>query len=254
MSKAFLYFVSGKTHLIRLLVSVYSLRAIYKDGPILFFYPKDEDPYYLQLISRDLNIRAELVSFSPFKTKKNYGYVNKTVIPKLSHYEENIFLDADTLIVSDIDELWPIDDEFVITQFSNWKTSNIKKRLEKWFDIFPEIEQDSSFWKLPAINSGIYSYKRDSLLLDKWAFYVKKNPRFIADELVLQILCRDYYCRVLDDSFNFSPIYGKSLKPKIYHFHGNKHKDNPLWQSYYKQCFDNDIGNLRTILNLQLPI
>jgi hypothetical protein len=124
------YMLYGSRHALQLVVSLWSLRRVYQ-GPVAILCAHDgNDATSLRLkeaIDADPRIDATCIPF-PFVTtaKRNNGYANKTLVHRLSPFQRSVFLDADTVIVRPFDELYPTEDEIVLTQFCGWWSNGRK--------------------------------------------------------------------------------------------------------------------------------
>jgi hypothetical protein len=162
-----------------------------------------------------------------FKARNRNGILfNKTLLHEFTPYKITAYLDADTLIVKDFHRLLDAaeENEFVATQFSDWtpKTSIIEKRIKEWENI-TSIDKALEYPK--AINTGVFSFRKDSALMMNWYdMAVKGEKFFIPDEISCQIMLSSYKHLVMDTSYNTSCKFGSiGRRTKIIHYHGNKH-------------------------------
>jgi hypothetical protein len=244
------YMLTGNRHGPRLAVSVYNLRKFYT-GDIVFFLPTGEENEPVELIAKDPRIVAKIVPFRLERNGKGAVYANKAKIPLITPFERTIFLDADTLPVADLEELWPAQNELVLVQMSNWTTQRdlIKRRINKWREIVPTLVERALSGTLAAINTGVFAFDAETLDLSDWARLCKQNPIHICDEIAMQLLYPDYPHRLLDDSFNCCPVQGANKeKVKLWHFHTRTHlrlSARPYWLTAYQECLEEDVGKIR---------
>ena len=278
MNRGVLYFVAGDRHNVHAIVSIASLRKWWK-GPVAIC-TEDQGPgrECAEWIARDDALAP--VQVIPDKQMigggKGKSYFAKTVLPRLSPFEQTIFLDADTLVVGDISPLWPdvASGEFVLTQFADWVTtgSKMRGRLTPWGDVDPErtgrMLQDYEHqtcksqvyhdgrWKWPALNTGVMAWSVNSeQFTEDWHHTCAKRVVFMADELAAQIIFPDHPHRIMDDRFNASVVYprqGQAVEDRpdarILHGHGGKfwkrESGRTLWLPAYLECLRLNRANI----------
>lgn len=217
------YYNVKKAYLVRLAVSISSLRKVY-NGSITILCDKESEKECSE-IAKKFNTEVKMVDFTTIS--RNTSLFNKTLLHKFTSYKTNIFLDADTLIVKEtLSKLFKAADEhdFVTTQFSDWtpKTGIVQKRIKEW----ESITDIKKALKYPfAINTGVFAFKTDSGLMADWYKLASKGEKFfIPDEVSCQIMLPDYKHAIVGASFNTSCKFGKiHRKTAIIHYHGNKH-------------------------------
>ena len=248
--KGVLYLSMGTKHHARLTVSLYALRKHY-GGPIAVMSPQEPAIEVLSKITDDHAIKADILIIEPARLRRNSHYVTKTLMSKYTPFKNNVFLDADTLPVKPIDDLWPYRKELFLTQFTTWISNRppVKGRIEKWKDAAPELVVRALTKSYPAVNTGVIGFLKDDPCMTAWYDLTIKNPIFIADGIAMQLLYPNYPVMVRDDGYNCSPIYGQNKdKAVIWHFHGGKHlrsEAQPLWLPIYKECWERNIGQIR---------
>lgn len=119
-TKGILYLVIGKKHYPRLVVSLYSLRKHYA-GEIAITFPENEQHPILQQIADDSRLRINLVPWKLPDLVQQQPYVAKAMLQHITPYDHTLFLDADTLIVRPLDDLW-ITPTLTIVQMAQWTT------------------------------------------------------------------------------------------------------------------------------------
>ena len=229
-----LYWSVGEKHTEHFIVSVISLREHWK-GPIAVVVgdiPSKEIAQQLKL-DHIVDISKEWQSLR----RRNAHYLVKTMLNQYTPFDRTIFMDLDTLILGDITNIFPQDDEIVLTLFSNWLTTGpaISKRIHKFDSKVPIIPG-------PAINTGVFGWKSPAIeIFNKWFLTTQNRLIFMADELAMQVLYTEFVHRILDDRWNWSP---KCSIPnddvRIAHGHGFKfHKTvigRKLWLPYYEKA------------------
>lgn len=218
-----LYYNAGKGCLVRLAVSLSSLRKKY-DGSVTILCDNESYPECKKM-AEYFNVDIKEIDFSAHA--RNVILFNKCLLYKYTPYKFNIFLDADTLILKDtIRKLFKEVElnEFVTVQFSDWtpKTSVINKRINEWKDIIDVTKAlEYSF----AINTGVFAFKTDSQLMGNWYEVALKGEKFfIPDEVSCQILLPNYKHKTVSANFNMSCKHGRlGSRTAIIHYHGKKH-------------------------------
>jgi hypothetical protein len=244
-----LYYLRGGRHANVLVVSLASLRNHWQ-GPVCLLCGDDEAVSLAKRIAADPRL-TDNFSWSAFKGdegKRGTGYSTKTLLTGLSPFDETLFIDADTLVVGDLGELWPTHGEVVLTQFASWVSSGprISGRLAKWIDHAPDEVYRMSQYAYPAINTGVMAWRGDAGAFGRaWREMCLRNPTWICDEIACQLIFPDHDCRIADERWNCSPIHSERHKAslgdvRIYHFHGKKHikrdAGRAVWWQYYEEA------------------
>jgi hypothetical protein len=249
----------GTRHALQLVVSIYSLRQVYK-GPIAVLCAHDDnDCTSLRLkeaLEQEPRLAVECVPFRFVTTgRRNNGYANKTLVHKISPFDKSVFLDADTLVVRPFDELFPIGDEIVLTQFAGWWSNQrkISRRIENWRKVDPVLVDRAQQAQYPAINTGVFGFASSTTYMDAWREMTLRNLSFICDELASQIMFMDYPHRVLDQRFNASVVYSTAAPEvvcdgRVWHGHGGKFfkkaSGRAIWRPLYDACMRDDIARI----------
>lgn len=261
MEQGFVYLLTGQAHAARLVVSVWSLRSHYS-GPITVYTSRAESHEIGRLLAADNDLRVTHRECAEAAVAKNSSFLTKLDIIQDAPYETTAYLDADTLIVGSVAELLQVDkqNEFHATQFANWVSSGkkVSKRVEAWRSVRSakyspaEMETlvDDALKTRPAVNGGVFAFRRDAKLLQPWRSLAYEGWKtFICDEIALQLLHYRYPHRVLDCRFNCSPIYARCQDPRIWHMHGEKHLSREaaraLWLPVFRECWEKNIARLR---------
>ena len=260
-SRGVIYLLTGASHAVRLVTSLWSLRRHY-DGDITVFTTRPESHRIGEFCAGDPRLKVSHCQLPQEKLRKNASYVAKTVAMRSAPYEINLFLDADTLIVGNLDELFDVSsqDECIATQFSNWTTGRrvIQKRLNSWRDLDSDrfnatwINEtvDRALQPQPAINTGVLAFRHDASILEPWQALTQLGRRkFICDEVAFQLLLTRHPHRIGDCRFNCSPVHGADSEDvRIWHFHGDKHirreSGRRIWLPEYSDCVANNVAGL----------
>ena len=260
--KGIIYFNTGRKCLVRLIVSLYSLRKVY-DGNLSLLTSGEDEPEY-DIISKTFNLNI-IKNKHIASEGENRVYLEKCLTHLNTPYDTTIWLDADTIILKDPSEdLWrnAEENEFAISQFSTWTTQGgrIGKRIRSWEKIYPEyIEEAIKFGS--AINCGVISFQKTSkLMMDWYELAIKGRYNFIPDESCCQLILHRYPHIILDDKYNTSCKYSKIHEDTfVIHYHGRKHcrldeNNNPIynadiWLKYYNECIELNICDIQNLVN-----
>ena len=244
MTKGVIYYNRGTKCIVRLLVSLYSLRKHY-NGPISVVCAGTQEEWFLKRI-KELNADAIMMP-----DEEIGSLVLKASLWRYSPYDLTMYLDADTLIFKPIDEYFDYIDknDFVTGNFANWITTGgmISSRIRDWSKVVPEmIEPAIKFGA--AINTGINGWKKTSTLLPEWEKltrlgYSGECTTRIVDEIACQLLLPHHKCYIADTKWGESVKFGKfNDETIIVHFHGNKHlgerKQNTVWRTHCNELIN----------------
>ncbi len=218
-----LYYNAGVKYLVRMAVSISSLRRVYNGGITILCDAESENE--CKKIGEKFETNVKVVDFST--VSRNEMLFNKTLLHKFTPYKTNIFLDADTLVLKGtVTKLFKAANEhgFVATQFSDWTPENriIRKRIKEW----EPLTNIKKALKYPfAINTGVFAFQKENDLMSKWHDLASKGGDFfIPDEVSCQIMLPDYKHHTAGASFNMSCKFGKvHRRTAVIHYHGNKH-------------------------------
>lgn len=242
-----LYLNIGNKHLCHLAVSLLSLRDHY-DGEICVL---SGDDWFDNILMNEP--RLQPLTVKRFVYENRGAYHAKTSMGMLSPFDRTVFLDSDTLVVGDLSEMYPTNDEVRWTQFSTWTTSGkkIRGRITGgcWPQVFPEAVAYQSAMAYPAINTGVVGFCDGAYrTMQQWnaktseheSLYGKRS--FISDEICAQLLAFDYPHRIMPDDYNASPSYRGPQRAdgvKIWHGHGFKflkRRNGELEQPWKLRC------------------
>ena len=251
MTAGVIYYSVGPGCTVRLLVSIYSLRRHYS-GPITIISEGSESDAICSQIAKAMNVDIKYATFDT-NGPRNHPLLAKTKINQATPYDYSVFIDADTLVVGKIDELFN-DSQFTITRMCDWSTRGpkVSRRIRNWSDVCPDlIEPALNYGK--AINTGVYAFKKDASIFSDWYDLTLKNvDTFIPDEISCQLLITKHEHLLLDCRFNWSCKYGpESSDVRIIHYHGRKHCRPGLpfnatkWIETYNEVVQQDLAGIR---------
>lgn len=253
MTSGVVYYNVGRSCAVRLLVSAHSLVKHYT-GNITILSDGNESHSYCKQIASALNINYKEVLLDMDRDQHNYPYLVKTRINEIAPYDYNVFIDADTLIVGSISELFN-SSPFTITRMCEWSTQKrtIANRISSWSHLKPELV-DKAIKYGKAINTGVYSFDRNASIFNEWYDLTLANKQsFIPDEVACQLLITVHEHKLLDCRFNYSCKYGPNIDDiRIIHFHGRKHCRPGLpyngikWVTAYNEVVKLNLANIKT--------
>jgi hypothetical protein len=246
-----IYYNSGRKMIVRLAVSLHSLRKVYQ-GPVTLLIDGEGKEDCIK-IAREYNCDAKEAGYT--YDVKNCVYLNACKSGQATPYDLTVWIDSDTVILKSFDELFDYAEqhEFAISQFSTWRTESgqIRRRITAWKNIYPDLmEKAISFG--PAINCGVFSFRKDSALMRDWYDLALPGYKtFIPDEVCCQIMLHKYPHIILSPEFNTSCKYGKiDENTMIIHFHGRKHcriskgvceHNSGIWYKEFEEVRDNPV-------------
>ena len=234
------YLLVGERHAVHLAASLASLREHYA-GPVAIITDRYAGYHWgLHVFG---HAETGPLQVLPANLDASQGKLLKTLMPGLTPFDSTIYLDADTLVVGSIDELWPREGEWVLTQFSDWLLSRnrMRRRVAEWRDIEPRRvsflldDDDPASW--PVLNTAVMAWQGDGgWLAREWLATAMKRPQdsrgTATDEMAIQLVLpeiKDRKCRVLDRRFNASCVFdcegsraGEPEDVRIIHYHGFK--------------------------------
>jgi len=248
MSEGIIYYNKGTKMLVRLAVSIHSLRKVYNKKVTLLIEPDGVED--CKEIASIYDVDTIEVNFG--ESYKNKTYLNSCLSYTVTPYDTSIWIDSDTVILKDPSKLFKYakENEFAIAQFANWTSngSRIKKRINAWKPYLPEFIKDAINFG-PAINCGVYAFHKDSKLVKDWHDHaLKGKTNFIPDEVCCQIILPQYPHIIVDAKYNTSCRYGKiDDNTVIVHYHGRKHcrindgeflNNSDIWYRFYEEIKD----------------
>jgi hypothetical protein len=241
MSRGVIYAHAGTSCLTRLLVSLHSLRKHWS-GNVTVFQEGTPEPE-LVAICKQLYVRIHEY------TKVDYNnYTKKCYVNTLAQYENNMFIDADTIIVGPLDKYFEWVEKYglVFTNFCNWtpKGNIMSGRIRKWETLYPEAVE-SAFDYPAALNTGTYGFQKGHPFLEGWletSIEGGKNGVPLTDELAAQLLAQFFPHYVAPPPWVYSVKHGEPVTPleeaAIIHYHGRKHIGTNNCQKLWKKEFN----------------
>ena len=263
MNQGVIYLLTGPSHGVRLVVSLWSLRRFYS-GPVTVFTTHPISHEIGKWCASDSRLGVQHIMTQDVPVRRNSAFLTKLSLLLQAPYETTAYLDCDTLVAGNIDELLDIQDgiEFHATHFSNWlsTTKKVRLRIESWRSIrqtrydpawLKQLVEDALEPK-PAVNGGVFSFHRTARILQPWFDLAMTGWRtFICDEIALQLLLPRFRHKVLDCRFNCSPVYQSTREDvRVWHFHGEKHLSRTtarsIWLPMYLECLAKNVADIAT--------
>lgn len=267
----FLYYLCGGKHAVKMLVSIASLRWAGHEQPIHISVGDPEAEDYAYRLRDDERLgkitidRVDIETAGEAKRGKGRQHCAKSAMGSWTPFRRTIFLDADTLVTGNLNKIWPTEEQVVLTNFAQWKTTGgkLRSRLAKYKEALPREFAMMTGSAYPAINTGVMAWDYRAVNFHKkWSevclnHLVGGKPVFMGDEIVANLIFADYCHRILDDWWNFSPIYsvesrgGKfdAGRVKVWHFHGDKHCKKGLcldtWFPFYLRAEEENLAKIQ---------
>lgn len=266
MSNGIIYWNSGTKLLVRLTVSLISLKKVY-NGPITVILNEDVPKEYQDILDQH--------GIDIMRVKYHAGHkqalLAKTQLHRWAPYENNILVDGDTIVLRNFDEMfdWVDEHKFVVTQFADWGTSKhhgpggrrLGKRIWEWHEIVPReiIDQAANYGH--AINIGVYGFQKDATIFEEWPPLAERGiDTFIPDEVSCQLLIPKHKHFLAPQEYNSSCRFSKvTCDTKVIHYHGRKHcslektragggpPTAQIWIDAYKKFYQDDTMSMRSI-------
>ena len=255
MTTGIIQYNKGTKCIVRSIICMESLRKWW-DGPVTMFLEKPYPKQYEKVLKK-YNIDI-IHSDNP-----DTGTMVRSIeLCKQTPYDKTMWLDTDTLITGKIDEMFDyLDDyEVAIPHFAGWWSDGkgMSKRIKRYEDKCPKEWIDKALEHNPAINCGVFTFRKDTPYLDEWLKLAKKGDgnMFIPDEVAFQVIYpRHPEVFIAPMKYNVSVKHDPDTKDKrIIHYHGQKHVlDVPNcrpWKNALKEMKEDNTGYINEFLHL----
>ena len=226
MNRGIILFNRGTKCIVRLIVAIRSLRKHY-DGPIAAFLEGED----AESLGDSLQARFGVIPIFD-KSPTGSSLIRKIEISPKSPFDNTVYLDADTLTVGKLDELFEAapNYDFIGTNFAGWRSDGNKVggRTRSFKGICSDEYIEKALKYGPAINTGIYAFRKGSPIFREWLELARKGDETkkmqIPDEIACQILAPQYNTWVAPCKFNVSVVYDPDTPDRrVIHYHGRKH-------------------------------
>lgn len=260
MNNGVIFLNSGHKMLPRLLTSIHSLRTHY-DGNASIIIMGNEGQSYCESICNKYDLSIIKIN-SDLNIRKNYWF-EKSRIHLYTPYDNSIFIDSDTIIVQNFNELFNEIEEhdFIACQFSHWRSNGrtISKRLKQWISTDKELVEHTIQSNIPSVNVGVYGFKKDADLMQHWFDITIKHPKaHLPEESTCHLLLTQYKSKIVSSKYNCSCKHDDptTADTKIIHYHGRKHCSldqhlqpkyhGQIWINNWFKVFDQNICDIQT--------
>lgn len=255
MNEGVIYYNTGTKCLVRLATSIYSLRKHY-DGHVAILSEGAESDEYCKPISDALDCKLVQCKFD-VPEGPQMTFMKKTLLHTVTPFDNNIFIDSDTLIMGGINQLhrWAKQYQFVATRFSNWVSTGaiMRGRIRNWEVHYPGlIEKAIKFG--PALNAGCYAFRADADFLKVWyQMTLPGRAIHLPEETSMQVILPNYVHYVAPQEYNCSCKFSNPYHPdvRIIHYHRNKHcriglpHGADMWMRYFDRVMELNIGGIQ---------
>ncbi len=251
MTEGVIYYNKGFKCLVRMIISLISMRKHYK-GPVTVFLEGEGLKELADKIRNEFSVDV-IYDANPDTTT----YVRAVEVCMKAPYDVNLWMDADTLIVGEFDEFFKEGrtHDLAIAHFAGWSSNGgqISKRIKRYENLVPQKYIEDALKYGPAINCGVYSFPKNSKILKEWLEVAKKGEKtgmFIPDEVACQVLLPRYNCAILPLKYNVSVRHDPNTTDmRVIHYHGRKHcKEYPLcklWIEEFIEALKNNTCNIK---------
>ena len=260
MSDGVIYLSVGTKHADNLVVSLLSLRDHWS-GPICIFVGDESAAKNAELIFADGrlgHVQAIRFNIDWLDVDYNVMFAKAYMINRLSPFDRTVYLDADTVVVGDFSELFPVANEVRLTKYAPSVQAHMQERLREWRGIAPisaKRAQEASFC---LINAGVVGFsKKTRRFLRAWEQMTRRRLSRLCDEEACQLVYPEFPHVLLDDRFNCSPKHAwchhgvglPDADPKIWHNYGDISVSEPtaryIWWPYYQRALADNLANIR---------
>lgn len=237
-TRGVIYLNQGTKCITRMIVSIFSLRKHYK-GDVTVMLVGPQPLWFLETLGK-LDCKCQTL-----KDDGSRPLVRKASLWRNTPYDLTMFIDADTLIVSRIDDYFDKIEEhkFCTGEFAGWRTQGrtMMGRIRSFAPVAPTYIQPAIDYG-KATNTGIFGFTKDAAILPEWESLTRKGAPHnrIPDELACQLLLPRY-------SHWLAPVkWGVSVRMsspdhyddmRIVHYHGRKHAGDWELCALWKQVF-----------------
>lgn len=258
-SRGVCYFNLNTKCLVRLLVSLHSLRKHYSGSVTILNGGGDEG--ICDRIGRACG--ADVLSIPIVQRRKHTAYTTKAGLWKFSPYETTLLIDSDTVVAGKVEPLLELGEKspgIVVTRFADWISTGrcMSGRISKWRDVVCSgidvagLVESSLDCPHMAINTGVVCFNRHfgGGFLRDWYLLTDAGWRCpLTDEIAAQILLRLHKHVVVGEIYNYSPLYSdKGKSPVIIHFHGHKECRSeaiPYFRPPMQEVWEGNVANIK---------
>jgi len=261
MKRGILYYNTNTKCLVRLLVSIYSLRKV-SNEPVVILSEGEESHEYVHKIAKCFDGVEVIETDYGVENGKNKAYIEACLCHNYTPFDTTVWVDADTIVLKPfMDDLCEVAEahEFAVAKFSDWKShgGQIAKRIKAWEPYYPELMEGALAFG-PAINCGVFAFSQGSEIMENWFELadVGRKTAFVADESCLQVWLHKFPHKIMGQEFNRSCKYDDPYKEdtRIVHFHGSKHCrtddegnylfNAEIWSKFYEEVKEQNLAGI----------
>lgn len=238
MKSGVVYWNHGERCLVRLLVSLRSLRRHYV-GPVAILN-EGEPPPWFRAVAEKLTAKIKVLPVN-----NDYGLVKKARLWRVVPFDVTLFLDSDTVIRGNVQPLLDATAEhgLVVTNFCGWETNGrrMSARVREWAKVDAKLTKKALAYG-PAVNTGVQGWAKGCPALTDYEALTARGlaagvGKKTLDELAMQLVITKHPHELVGPEWNCSSVYGDLDKAKIVHYHGHKHcrvgKAGDLWKAEF---------------------
>ena len=261
-NEGIIYWCSGHKLLVRLTVSIASLRDHY-DGPLTVLLA-NTPPEYFGILERH-GIEYKKIDYQPGHKP---AQVAKALLNEWTPYERTLYLDCDTLLLRDPSPAFRFLDDvpFLVTQYGVWdvKHGGIARRVRGWYEAGMMTDEEfNACYNYPAgINIGFLGFRTDASIFKEWharALEAFKANAYIPDEVSCQVLITRHDHKLLPTGYNQPVNRPPGITPDTYMLHAAGRKSMSIektrkwgtalrWREYFQGMLDADTMSVREVV------
>lgn len=251
--------LNGNKYNLRAYIFINSLREQYF-GPATFLH-NGVSKQFLKMIER----RVDLV---PIQLKQGLvnSYLLKTQVNRFSPFDNTIFMDTDMLVLKPFTkQIFKSIDKYGFTTTKTEYTVLDKiphKRINQWRSIQPRRVKKCLRSKMPAINTGVFGFRRNHEIFSKWSDLAVNGFSVGADfaeEIACQLLLPEIKHNILGSEFNAgcTNYHNEDYSDaRVVHYYRNRHikwreclgHARRLWRGYLRNLQSRD-KNVQEIID-----
>jgi hypothetical protein len=256
MRAGVVYFNTGERCLVRLCVSLKSLRTVY-EGPVTLLALESLPPW-ANTFARELDVEVRHIAGENDVSSRTM----KASLWRHVDFDVSLFLDADTFVRRSPSPLFGAIEtaEFLVTRFAGWITRGriMSKRIREWSCLLNDADLSAALAYGPAINTGVFGWRKGAQILSEWERMARAGwqhgcTRRMIDEVACQVLLPRFRHIVVGDEWNTSACFPTGVDPAIIHYHGNRHVGARELTKYWKAGYWNLRQNRRLARYLCIP-
>jgi len=256
--KSVLFFNFGNGCVLRLLISMHTLRKYYSGPALLLQQKNEENTDRIVSLAKRIGIEVELMDLQRI-CDRNFKSVLAPKVLKISPYETSIQIDSDTSFRSSPQQIldWCHQYGVLVSHFNNWISSGrtMAGRINSFADVISSEDLQKSLNRRPAVNCGVVGYRHGIAddFQKEWDDLTNKTAgRFIAEEIACQCVFWKYPHYLAPPPWNTSVIWGDLEEAKIIHYHGSKHaslgrRNGRYWWAEVGWAIEDGITDLEEI-------